>query len=87
MWFDNWAKYNNLINKLRVLERLKNENMKKMIDKVQAFGQFTIYIKKTALERLVIDKLQASERFTNKNEKNRQMPVEEYRAKPIVSSH
>lgn len=87
MWFDNWAKYNNLINKLRVLERLKNENMKKMIDKVQALGQFTIYKKKTALERLVIDKLQASERFTNKNEKNTQMPVEEYRAKPIVSSH
>lgn len=86
MWFDNWAKYNNLINKLRVLERLKNENMKKMIDKVQALGQFTIY-KKKALERLVIDKLQASERFTNKNEKNTQMPVEEYRAKPIVSSH
>lgn len=86
MWFDNWAKYNNLINKLRVLERLKNENMKKMIDKVQALGQFTIY-KKIALERLVIDKLQASERFTNKNEKNTQMPVEEYRAKPIVSSH
>lgn len=45
MWFDNWAKYNNLINKLRVLERLKNENMKKMIDKVQALGQFTIYKK------------------------------------------
>lgn len=45
------------------------------------------FIKKAALERLVIDKLQASERFTNKNEKNTQIPVEEYRAKPIASSH
>lgn len=48
-----------------------------MIDKVQTLEQFIIY-KKTALERLIIDKLQALEIFTNKNEKNTQLPVEKY---------